>query len=410
MTASLAFSAQLAPSPGEAFLVRVAQLLHRFGTPAHRLEALLARVATFLDLEAQVLVTPTSLFVAFGGQAQRVRLLRVAPGEADLGAVVEVDELLEQLEDGHIGLDAASLHLERIAAGRRRHPAWLQALAFAVVSAGAAVLFGGGLPELQAAAGIGLLTAALVPLLSRRREASVLTELVTAAAAAGAAAAWSAVAGPMSHDLVTLAALIVLLPGLALTLSLIDLATRHLVSGAARLADAGIVFLMIGLGVALGRGAATALGAPASVAAAVPLPEWCAWVAYALSPLAFAVLFQARWREVPWVMLATAAGVVAARLGAAAQGVELAAFAGALGVGLVAHGFARWRDRPASVPLLPGILMLVPGSVGYRALDLFLARDAVAGAQAVFEVAIVATALVGGLLVAGALLPPGRTL
>jgi len=79
-------------------------------------------------------------------------------------------------------------------------------------------------------------------------------------------------------------------------------------------------------------------------------------------------------------------------------------------VGLLAHFYARRVDRPAQVLLTPGILMLVPGSIGYRALDLFLSREALAGTEAFFRMAIVSVALAGGLLLAGALLPPRRSL
>ena len=71
-----------APDQAEALLVRVAELLHAYGTPAHRLERLLARMSYALGLDAEFLSTPTSLLAAFGtGSTQRTRLLRVEPGE-----------------------------------------------------------------------------------------------------------------------------------------------------------------------------------------------------------------------------------------------------------------------------------------------------------------------------------------
>jgi len=55
---------------------------------------------------------------------------------------------------------------------------------------------------------------------------------------------------------VVIASLIVLLPGLALTLSLNELGTGHLVSGTARFAGAIMTFMKIGIGAAVGRQAA----------------------------------------------------------------------------------------------------------------------------------------------------------
>ncbi|MEZ5973948.1 MAG: threonine/serine exporter family protein [Planctomycetota bacterium] len=72
------------PEPLEQrLLLRVGEVLHRYGTPSHRLERLLQRVAAQLQLQAQFLATPTSLIVSLGsGTREHTRLLRVHPGAA----------------------------------------------------------------------------------------------------------------------------------------------------------------------------------------------------------------------------------------------------------------------------------------------------------------------------------------
>ncbi len=66
--------------------------------------------------------------------------------------------------------------------------------------------------------------------------------------------------------------------------------------------------------------------------------------------------------------------------------------------------------RPALVTQLPGIMMLVPGSIGFQSLSSFLAQDTITGIEAAFRMALVAAALVGGLFCANALMPPRRSL
>jgi len=396
--------------PEEDFLVRIAQLLHAYGTPAHRLERLLGRMALALGLQAQFLSTPTSLLLAFGaGSEQRARLLRVEPGEVDLGKLIEFDEALEDLEDRRADLAATRARIDALAAAPPRHGPLATALAFAGASAGAAVLFGGGAAEVGAACVLGVVLDRLGRLLAGRGDGARLLELSAAFLAAFAAIALTAFA-PVSPRIVTLAGLIVFVPGLTLTVAMIELATRHLVSGTARLFGALTTFLTIAFGVALGRAVAWTAFPAREVADPSALPAWAGALAILLSPIAFLVLFQARWRELPWILAAGIGGVLGARTGTRFLGFELGPCVGALVVGLIANVYARLRDRPASVPLTPGILMLVPGSIGYRALDLFLARDVLAGMETAFQVAIVATALVGGLLVANVLLPPRRSL
>ncbi len=128
-------------------------------------------------------------------------------------------------------------------------------------------------------------------------------------------------------------------------------------------------------------------------------------------------------RELPWILAASAVGFITARVAAklatqsapdvpdaAVQAAAIAAFAGALAVGLFANGYARFRDRPATVLLLPGLLVLVPGSIGYRALSAFTEQNAITGLETAFQMLLVAAALVGGMLTANAILPPRRAL
>jgi uncharacterized membrane protein YjjB (DUF3815 family) len=57
---------------------------------------------------------------------------------------------------------------------------------------------------------------------------------------------------------------------------------------------------------------------------------------------------------------------------------------------------------------VPGILLLVPGSVGFRSLTSLLERQAVAGIETAFSMILTAMALVAGLLIAGVIAPEPR--
>jgi len=208
---------------------------------------------------------------------------------------------------------------------------------------------------------------------------------------------------------VILSTLIILIPGLSMTTAMTELATRHLVSGVARLAGAAVVFLTILLGVALAWRLGTGPNVDATYAGD-PLPGWTLWAVVATTPLAFAIILEARAREFGVIYIAAVAGFVAARAAAEGLGTDLSPFIGALVVGVIANLYARIANRPAIVPLTPGILMLVPGSLGYRSLTSFLDREALAGMEWAFQTGLVGVSLVGGTLAAGLFLPPRRIL
>ncbi|MCB9897762.1 MAG: threonine/serine exporter family protein [Planctomycetes bacterium] len=393
----------------ERFLIDLGVALHRYGTSAPRLEGALSAVAATLGVPIQPLSTPTSLSLCFGGGTPnpRTHILRVEPADVDLGRLASLDELLDELAAGHLGPAQASRRLAELADAPARYPAVLVLLAFGVASAAAARFFGGGARDVLLSgllgAGLGVLAA-----LARRVEALArLFEPLAAALVSVAAVLAARHFGGTSDRLVTLAALIVLVPGFTLTVGLSELALRHQVSGTARLAAAGSSFLALGLGVALGRGLA---GEPPLSVPGAPLPGWTEWIALGLSPLAFAVLLSARARDVPWVLLAGVLAYLGARQGAAALGPELGALVGALLVGLAGNLASHVLRRPPSVVQVPGLLLLVPGSMGFRSVSSFVSRDTVGGLETAFGMAFVAAGLVGGLLLAYALLPPRRAL
>jgi len=179
-----------------------------------------------------------------------------------------------------------------------------------------------------------------------------------------------------------------------------ELAARHLVSGTARLAGAFTVFLAITFGVAVGRQLATSVLGPAVLAPAAALPGWTLWVAVLVTPIAVTVLLQGRPRDIPWIVLASLAGFLGGWVGAGLLGPQIGACLGALSVGLAAHAYQRWRRRPALVALVPGVLLLVPGSSGFRSLALLLDQQVVSGVDAAFATLLTAASLVAGLLLA----------
>jgi uncharacterized membrane protein YjjB (DUF3815 family) len=82
------------------------------------------------------------------------------------------------------------------------------------------------------------------------------------------------------------------------------------------------------------------------------------------------------------------------------MGPVIGACLGALSVGLAAHAYERWRNRPALVALVPGVLLLVPGSTGFRSLAHLLDQQVLVGIDAAFATLLTAAALVAGLLLA----------
>jgi uncharacterized membrane protein YjjP (DUF1212 family) len=391
------------------FILRLGRALHAYGYAAHRLEDVLAAVALQIGIEAQFFSTPTAISAAFGPQDdQRTFLIRVQPGDQDLGKLAQVDRVILEVLAGRLTPAEGSLRVEAIVAAPTRYGHLVSAIAFSIVSAAAGRFLGGGLVEIAIAGIIGLVTGLLAVGVTFVPSTGRIFEVVAAFAAAmitGVASVWIA---PHSVFIATLAGLIVLIPGFTLTVALTELATRHLASGTARLAAAMVLFLGIIFGVALGSKVGVLLAGSPVIVEPVPLPLWTEVLALAVAPIGFAVLLRADPRDWVWVTLAGWVAFAGARLGGVHLGPELGTFVGAVLVGVASNVYALVMDRPSQIPLAPGVLLLVPGSIGFRSLASLLDRQVIGGVEAAFAMGLTATALVAGLLV-GNILVPRRT-
>lgn len=390
-------------------LLLIARSLHRYGTPSHRLERVMVNLSETLGIEASYLYTPTSLMVAFDGPGpERTKMIRVDAGDVDIGKLDEFDRAIDDFVLKKASLNKTTRRFQEIDEQKDRYPSIVSGAAWGVGSACATGFLGAGIAEVIVAFSLGILI-----FVSRRvtrlfsNAGNVLDGLV-AFVVAMLTISIAAFIFPIDYRLATLGSLIVLVPGLTFTLAMTELATRQLVSGVARLAGAGVTFLTLGVGVAL----AWRLGKsfPLEEASLLTLPVWAYVCLFLISPAAFSILFSARRRQWPIVFVVTWAGFLSATLGSRFVGGEFGPFLGALAVGMLSNLYARVANRPAMVPQVPSILVLVPGSIGYQSLASFIDQDAVAGVELAFSMTIVAVSLVGGLLAANTVVPPRRVL
>lgn len=392
------------------FVLHLGRALHSYGEASNRLEDMLGAMSDRLGLRgAQFFTQPTSIMASFGPvERQRTHMLRVEPGDVNLGRLAAVEDAAREVAQGTITPEQGTARIERIAGAPAPYGPFVTTLGYAGISGATCQLLGGGAREIGAATLLGLCVRLFGMLSGRQPRLMRVFEPLAAFLVSVAAVALAHLAGPLSVLVATLAGLIILLPGLTLTTALRELASRQLASGTARLSGAFITFLALGFGVALGnRAGAAAFGAPVLVDP-VPLPLWAGIIALLLSPICSIVILRASPRDAPGIIVASILGAEAGRRGAAALGPELGAFAGGFVIALASNAYARWKRRPPAVVLVPALLLLVPGSIGFRSLNALMERQALAGIETAFSMMLTAVALVSGLLIAGVIAPEPR--
>ncbi len=399
------------PDPRAAFILALGRALHGAGEPSNRLEDLLEDVAERVGLRAQFFITPTSIFVAFGPEdRQRTHLIRTEPATSNLGRLARLDRVVAKVLRGELNAESGIAALNEAVQPEPARPALMSVAGYALASACSARVLGGGLREIIAAGGIGATIGLIAALAVRRTTLLRLFEPVAAFVAAILLALVANAIGGLSVTVTTLSSLIVLMPGMTLTNAMTELTTRHLSAGTARLMSALMVFLGMGFGVALGTQLVRVTVGSVPTAEPVPLPGWTIWVAVLLVSVSFTILLQAARRDLGWMLLACLVGFTASRYSASLLGPELGMFVGAFAVGILASAVSRWADEPAALIEVPGTLVLVPGSIGFRSITAMLENQVVSGLETAFRVLLIAMSLVAGLLMANLVMPRPRRL
>lgn len=397
-------------TPAIEFVLELGRALAKYGVPAHRLEDTMALAARHFGVKGEFFSTPTSIMATFRSDDDAsTSVLRVHDSDVDLAKMIALDELVENL-GAREGPEAALARVREIDEAPVPYRRSLTVVSFGLVSGAAARFFGGGLAEVGVATGIGVVIGLMSLLVRKLPAGSRGFDLVAAFVASMIAASVSHLISPIAAYVATLAGLIVLIPGLTLTTAMSELATRNLVSGAARLTAAAIVFLQLIFGVALAARIETLIWGASVAATATPLPPWTFFVALLVCCAGLVVLFRAPMSAAPGILLAAGLGLAGARWGGATLGGDIGIFVGAYLVCVTANVYARLAKRPSAVLMLPGLLLLVPGSIGFRSLAELLERDPLAGVSSAFATVLAAVSIVAGLLMANITVRPKRLL
>ena len=121
------------------------------------------------------------------------------------------------------------------------------------------------------------------------------------------------------------------------------------------------------------------------------------------------MLLRASPRDTGWIGLVGALAFAGTRLGSVFLGPELGAFVGAVGLGVASNAYGRALRRLEVVPLVPGMLLIVPGSLGFRSLSSLVGGDTLPGVEAAFRMTLITVSLATGVLFANVLLPARRS-
>lgn len=389
------------------FLIDLQSELHALTVPADISSDFIARAAGRLGIDADVAVFQSYVTAQLERAGQRTLRLRHIPVEAhwNLWRTQQVGELASALVEGRVGLADARAALERIKAQPALYPRTYVVPAYAVYGGVVATRIGGNLLDTAAAMLVGLF-AGLLSAGSGRYRSVYLQQSFLTGLLGGLLVLLLTVVLPIRGGTVLFGGVALLIPAMALTISVHEIANDALEAGVLRLVYALLRFLMLGFGIAAAVRAWQLVVPWPGLRPDESLPQLPAMLL--LVPGAFALVFclQARLRDVGWVLTAVVLAYGTQELTRLVVGDPGSPFTAALVVGAGGELYRRWSGRTPVLFVVPGLFQLTPGFLGTRTILQRLLDPVAKPAENFADVLVVALQLVIGLFVGALLFRP----
>ncbi|WP_223788468.1 threonine/serine ThrE exporter family protein [Marinicella meishanensis] len=393
-------------------LLKICRAISEAGAPAHRLESYMQVIADKFELEASFFAMPTAVLASIGEDEynQRSYMIKTNPNDINLNTMHTINSVINQLENDELDLDVALHAIKDITSKPAEYPNWLFALCFGLVGSGFTTLFSGSWHDVAVAGLLGLVTGIITIYSAPYKYLSQLLAPMAAMVVGFLAVSISHYWQTTDHFLVSLAGLIILVPGLGITVAMRELSTGHLVSGSSRMAGAVTTLFLLSFGLALGYLIAQTIYGETQVNQLPGVPEWFTYLALVITALCFSVLFKSRMADTFWIFLSIGLAYSGSSLIGLWIEQPFKSLVAVMLISVAGNIYSRLSSNPASVMHIPGIILLVPGSIGFNSLSAMYTNDTMTGVQAAFNAVLIAVAISVGLLVGNLLVPPKKEL
>ena len=350
------------------FLMVLGQAMIDSSAPVVQVTRTLERVAAINGAsDVEVIALPTALLVSVpGGTTTQTAASSAGFRQLRLHQVQDVLDVADAAESGRVGPLEGAEQIETAVSAPPLYDARVRILGYVGVSTGLAMILGGSLVDVLVAALLGVGIACLQVATVRLPAAYQALVVLSCAFAVSVAVFLLSRTGIGIGTLAPLVApLVTFLPGALLTTAAIDLATRQMIAGSARLAAGVMQLVLLALGI---TGAAALVGVPATEigSTASQLLGWAGpWIGVLVFGTGVVFHHCARRPALPWILLVLVVAYAGQVVGGLFFGGVFSAFIGALLMTPVAMLAAtRPTGPPALVGFLPGFWLLVPGALG----------------------------------------------
>ncbi|KAI7823552.1 hypothetical protein BC939DRAFT_410964 [Gamsiella multidivaricata] len=397
------------------YILRLAKSMIKYGAPSHRLEAAIDHSARTLELNLQCVYLPNVMIIAFTDyetHTSETHLLKVSAG-LDMYKCALVHQVHKLVTHSSIPVEEAIMRLDAINSEKDANPRWLTVLAYAVASfCTAPMFFKGSWIDAGVSFLIGGAVGMLVWLSEKAPSYAHISEITISVIVALVAEALHRY--NVCQGAVKLAGIVIILPGYTITCAILELSSRHIISGSVRLFYAIMFSLLLGYGLTIGASIWT-LFDPSSqgekftnTCPSDPLdPKWNI-LFVPLFAISLNIWIKAHARQ--W-LLATILSIVGYAVSYssstyAGAKTEVSSALAAFAIGLLGNVYQRLTRQLTFQAVVCAVFFLVPGSMGLKGAMSLFTDDMTGGVNFALQMVITAIAISVGLFTSALVVYP----
>lgn len=385
------------------FIIKLGKALHTYGVQSYKIQSYLKQVAERKGIKGTFMDNPTWINYVFIEEDEQTYnyIETIPPGDINLGGLSQIVQITNKLLNEDITFVEARDMMDDIDSPKKKKHYIIEFIAFVLSGPAFCVILNTNIISAIAAA-ISCVFLFFIFSYARRSDyiSSTLESLVafTSTIVIGLL---TILFPEINLSLSILASIIIFIPGLSITTALEEMTSYNLISGTAKFAGAMVSLFKQFFGVMLGLATLSLFVDLHHVPTIDNIPKWVDPIAILALVASLLPIFKVRHKD---VFLCILIGFISFYTTFLLEftGILVSIFIGTLTVVFTCKLFSRISNSPKMVFLVPGIVMLVPGSKAFIGLSSMFGTAAVdTPSNMGMQVAFILMGIIGGLLFSG---------
>lgn len=234
-----------------AVALKAGQILLENGGEIFRVEETVSRICNYYGMKStSVFVLSNGIFITSGDDKEEylAKVIQIPVNHANLSRVADVNQLSREITQGQHTIEAAEVRLEEIE-NQKAKPKWLQILAAGISGSCFSIIFGANVADAMCTFVVGILLYTYLLYIGKPHLSKIVGHILGGALICFLCLAFYCLGLGHHLEIMIVGGIILMIPGVAFTNAIRDIADGDYISGSVRMLDAVLVFFCIAIGV-----------------------------------------------------------------------------------------------------------------------------------------------------------------